>query len=82
MRKLLFILLATSAACSARSSHSTIPTVYAADGIGDDAIAARYLQGESLDQLASELKLGSRDEARDAVHRAMLNLNKRYYADR
>jgi hypothetical protein len=82
MRKLLFILLATTAACSARSSHSTIPTVYGAAGIGDDAIVARYLQGESLDQLAGELKLDDRDEARGAVHRAMQSLQKRYYADR
>jgi hypothetical protein len=49
---------------------------------GYSDVLARYLRGESLDQLANELALGNRDDARAAVHTAMLALQKRYYRDR
>jgi hypothetical protein len=49
---------------------------------GYSDVLARYLRGESLDQLARELALGNRDDARDAVHAAMLALQRRYYRDR
>jgi hypothetical protein len=49
---------------------------------GYSDVLARYLRGESLDQLAHELSLDNRDEAKDAVHTAMLALQKRYYRDR
>ena len=49
---------------------------------GYSDVLARYLRGESLDDLAHELALGDRDHARDVVHQAMLTLQKRYYHDR
>jgi hypothetical protein len=49
---------------------------------GYSDLLARYLRGESLDQLAHELALGDRDDARDAVHEAMLTLQRRYFRDR
>jgi hypothetical protein len=55
--------------------------VCAAKG-GYSDVLARFLRGESLDQLAHELALGDRDDARVAVHDAMLALQKRYYRDR
>jgi hypothetical protein len=84
MRKLLLIVLVGASACGARAAQTTVPTTYgAADPrTGDDALIARYLQGETLDELANELKLGDRDEARGAVHRAMQGLRKRYYTER
>ncbi len=42
----------------------------------------RYLRGESYTQLAAELNLSGRDEARELVHRAMLALQRRYFRDR
>jgi hypothetical protein len=47
---------------------------------GYSDVLSRYLRGESLEQLANELAL-DRDSARDAVHRAMVTLEKRYYTD-
>jgi hypothetical protein len=81
MRKLLLIVLVAASACAARTQQTSIPTAYGAAGTGDDAIVARYLQGESLDELAGDLRLGDRDEARGVVHRAMENLQRRYYLD-
>jgi hypothetical protein len=84
MRNLLFVLVVGATACAARSTPSAIPTAYAGRDprTGDDAIVSRYLQGETLDELANELRLGDRDEARDAVHRAMQSLRRRYYTER
>jgi DNA-directed RNA polymerase specialized sigma24 family protein len=42
---------------------------------------ARYAQGASLDELSHDLSV-DRTEAREAVHRAMLELQRRYYRDR
>jgi hypothetical protein len=83
MRNFLFILLVGASACAARSSHSTVPTAYGAAEArsGEGALVSRYLQGESLDELASDLSVGDRDEARDAVHRAMQDLQRRYYTE-
>lgn len=49
---------------------------------GDSEILAHYIQGESLDDLARDFALGDRDEAREVVHRGMLQLQKRYFRDR
>lgn len=83
MRNFLFIVLVGASACAARTSHTTVPTAYSAADArsGEGAIVARYLQGESLDELASDLSLGDRDEARDAVHQAMQDLRRRYYTE-
>jgi hypothetical protein len=84
MRNLLLILLVGASACAARSTPPAIPTVYGAGDprTGDDAMIARYLQGETLDELANDLRLGDRDDAREAVHRAMQSLRRRYYTER
>jgi hypothetical protein len=84
MRKLLFMFLIGASACAARSTQLAVPTVYAAGDprTGDDAIVARYLQGETLDELANDLRLGDRDEARSVVRRAMQSLRRRYYTER
>lgn len=42
----------------------------------------RFAGGQSFDQVARELALADRGEARELVHRAMLALQKRYYRDR
>lgn len=55
--------------------------VCTARGGYNDALA-RYLRGESYDQVAAELQLGDRDEARDLVHRGMLALQRKYFRDR
>lgn len=83
MRKFLLVLLVGASACAARSARNTVPTEYAFhDAHGSAAVVARYMQGESLDELATELRLDDRDQARDVVHQAMLDLQKRYYRDR
>lgn len=46
----------------------------------NDALA-RYLRGESLDELARDLSLADRHAAREIVHHAMLALQKRYYRE-
>jgi hypothetical protein len=48
---------------------------------GYSDVLARYLRGESLDQLSADLALGNRDDAKAAVHTAMLQLQRRYYTD-
>ena len=83
MRTFLLVLLVGASACAARGARTTVPTEYAFhDAHGEAAVVARYMQGESLDELASELRLDDRDQARDVVHQAMLDLQKRYYRDR
>ena len=49
---------------------------------GDTDVLSRYTKGASLDDLARDLSLGGRDEAREIVHRALLSLQRRYFADR
>jgi hypothetical protein len=49
---------------------------------GDSDVLARYVKGESLDDLARELALEDRGEARELVHRAMVTLQRRYFHDR
>jgi hypothetical protein len=41
----------------------------------------RYLEGESLTDLAHDLGLADRDQARDLVHGAMITLQKHYFRD-
>ena len=48
---------------------------------GYSDVVARYLRGESIDQLATELAL-DREDAKAAVRTGMLALEKRYYHDR
>jgi hypothetical protein len=52
-----------------------------ANGGYSDALA-RFARGKSFDQVAQELSLTNKNEARDLVHQAMLSLQKRYYKDR
>jgi hypothetical protein len=47
-----------------------------------NAVLAEYARGASLERLAQDFRLGSRDDARGVVHDAMLALQKRYYRDR
>ncbi len=49
---------------------------------GDSEVLARYVIGESLDKIAADLALGSRDEARELVHHALLSVQRRYFRDR
>jgi hypothetical protein len=49
---------------------------------GDSDVLARYARGATLDDIAKELSLSDRDAAREALHRAMLQLQRRYFADR
>ena len=49
---------------------------------GDSEILAHYIKGESLDDISRDFALGDRDSAREIVHRAMLQLQKRYFRDR
>lgn len=49
---------------------------------GDSDVLARYARGATLDDIAKELSLTDRDEAREALHRAMLQLQRRYFRDR
>jgi hypothetical protein len=49
---------------------------------GDSEVLAHYIKGESLEDLTHDFSLADRDDAREAVHRAMLQLQKRYFEDR
>jgi len=49
---------------------------------GDTDVLTRYTKGASFEQLSHDLALGGRDEAREIVHRALLSLQRRYFADR
>ena len=83
MRTFLIALVVAASACAGRASHPTVPTEYAFhDAHGEAAVVARYMQGESLEELASDLSLSDRDQARDVVHQAMLDLQRRYFHDR
>src|SRR5262249_50045888 len=73
MRNILFTILLGASACA--TSKPVSPTLC-------NDVLARYAHGESLDKIASDLQLGDRDAARDAVHQAMISLSKRYYHDR
>jgi hypothetical protein len=52
-----------------------------ANGGYNDALA-RFATGKSFDQVAQELALSDRAEARQLVHHALQSLTKRYYKDR
>ena len=45
------------------------------------AVVVEYMQGKSLDDVASEHRI-DRDDAREVVHDAMVELTRRYYRDR
>ena len=49
---------------------------------GYTAALSSFAKGASMDQVASELSLSGRDEARGLVHDALINLSRRYYKDR
>lgn len=49
---------------------------------GYSDVLARYLRGDTLDQLAKDLTRGDRDAARNIVRLAMVTLQKRYFRDR
>ncbi len=55
--------------------------VCTAHGGYSDALA-RFSRGESFDQLARELSLDGRDDARELVHTALISLTRRYYKER
>ncbi|HSD87365.1 MAG TPA: hypothetical protein VLB44_07615 [Kofleriaceae bacterium] len=44
-------------------------------------VLARYLKGESVDDLTRSLSLDSRDETRTLLRRAIVSLQHRYYQD-
>ena len=82
MRTFLLALVVATSACAGRYTATTVPTDYAfRDAHGEAAVVARYMQGESLEDLASDLSLADRDQARDVVHQAMIDLQKRYLHD-
>ncbi|HEU0037150.1 MAG TPA: hypothetical protein VFQ53_41355 [Kofleriaceae bacterium] len=43
---------------------------------------ATFATGKSFEQVAAELKLSNKAEARDLVHQALLSVQKRYFRDR
>ena len=45
-------------------------------------VIGRFMSGESLDELASDLALPDRQAARDLVHDALLSLQRQYYRNR
>ena len=71
MRNLLFVLFAGACATSKPMSPAVC-----------NDVLSHYAQGESLDKIAADFKLGDRDAARAAVHQAMISLQKPYYHDR
>jgi hypothetical protein len=52
-----------------------------ANGGYSDALA-RFASGKSFDQVARELGMTDKTEARELVHQALLSVQKRYYKDR
>jgi hypothetical protein len=48
---------------------------------GSDNALVSYLQGESLTELAHDLALHDKDQARDLVHHEMISLHQRYLLD-
>ncbi|MEO8699056.1 MAG: hypothetical protein ABI867_03400 [Kofleriaceae bacterium] len=56
-------------------------SVCTASGGYNDALA-RFATGKSFDQVARDLELSDKGEARELVHTALLRLQKRYYKDR
>jgi hypothetical protein len=52
-----------------------------ANGGYTDALA-RFATGKTLDQVAQELELTDKREARELVHNALISIQKRYYKDR
>ena len=75
MTKLL-LLVTLAIGTSACTAHAPVHSAQANEAL------VRYARGESLEQLRTELSLADRDEARDLVHHAMLDLGRRYYKDR
>jgi len=72
MRTSLLLLLA---ACGLHTGRPTLPAETRR------AVVVEYMQGKSLDDVASEYRL-ARDDAREVVHDAMVELTRRYYRDR
>jgi hypothetical protein len=75
IRKILFAITTGSSAC-AGTYHTALPVETRND------VLSHYMRGDSLENIADEFHLHGRDDARAAVHDAMLSLTKRYYADR
>ena len=50
------------------------------DGGYTDAFT-RWMNGSSLDDITTQLALGDRSKARDLVHRALVDYNRRYYGN-
>ena len=76
MRKIIVALVITASACAARTGRTTLP----ADQCNE--LLAHYARGESFDKIAVDFRLADRDQARSAVHEAMLTVQKRYYHER
>jgi hypothetical protein len=49
---------------------------------GYNEALARYMNGDSLEQVAKDLSLEDRDSARQMVRKAIAQLQKKYFADR
>jgi hypothetical protein len=55
-------------------------TACTATGGYSDALA-RFATGKSFDQVAQELSLGDKNEARELVHHALVSVQKRYFRE-
>jgi hypothetical protein len=75
MRNILLAVTLLGSACGTFSSRTTLPVATR------DQVLDHYMRGESLEALAAEFHLYGRDDARAAVHDAMIALTKRYYND-
>lgn len=71
----------TSAGTSRADWRLVRRQVCTARGGYNDALA-RYLKGESLVDVAHDLELGNKEQARDLVHHAVISVQRRYYGDR
>ncbi len=73
MRNILLLLTIATSACAARAQLTPYEAQHA---------MSMFASGKSMDQIATEMHLDNRDDARSLVHDAMINMTRRYYADR
>jgi hypothetical protein len=74
MRNLGFVILSGLAACGARDVRSTLTVI-------ESDVGARFVKGESIDVLARSLAV-TRERARELVHHALVDSQRRYTLDR
>jgi hypothetical protein len=72
MRNILLLLALATSACGARAQLSPTECQHA---------MSMFASGKSMNQIAFELHLESRADARALVHDAMIDMSRRYYRD-